>query len=177
VSTHCVAGSTEAPVNGLTLNGATQPSIRIAPGEQQFWRVANAGADTYLDLQVDNTTMQIIALDGVPLASGVGTPASMILSHWVLPPGSRVEFIITGPPAGTSAFLRTNCFDAGSAGAAMPAALLASISPAAAAPAAAARARLRSAVVARVADGPAHAVPFGNHGPRGDDCGHAHDLL
>src|SRR5664279_5404973 len=68
--------------------GAGRPAIRIARGEQQFWRVVNAGADTYLDLQVDNTMMQIIALDGVPLASGVGTPASMTVTHWVLPPGA-----------------------------------------------------------------------------------------
>jgi FtsP/CotA-like multicopper oxidase with cupredoxin domain/3-polyprenyl-4-hydroxybenzoate decarboxylase len=131
-STHCLAGNPEAPVKALTLNGLSQPSIRIAPGEQQFWRLVNAGADTYLDVQVDNTQMQIIALDGVPLISGVGTPASMTVSHWVLPPSSRVEFIVTGPPAGTAAYLRTNCFDSGSAGDAMPAALLASINPAAA---------------------------------------------
>lgn len=129
---HCVAGTPEAAVKALTLNGQTQPSIRIAPGESQFWRVVNAGADTYLDLQVDNTTMKIIALDGVPLASGVGTPAAMSVSHWVLPPASRVEFVITGPPAGTTAYVRTNCFDPGSAGDPMPGAILASIDSSAA---------------------------------------------
>jgi FtsP/CotA-like multicopper oxidase with cupredoxin domain len=117
-----------------------------SPGEQQFWRVVNAGADTYLDLQVDNTTMQIIALDGVPLASGVGTPASMTVT---LPPGSRVKFSVTGPPAGARAYVRTNCFDSGPAGDPMPAALLAAIDPSpptatAAAPAAEAKAALRS---------------------------------
>jgi hypothetical protein len=70
-----------------------------------------------------------IALDGVPLSSGVNTPASLTVSDYVLPPASRAEFIITGPPAGTQAYLRTLCFDAGSAGPAMPAAVLASIDP------------------------------------------------
>ncbi len=129
---HCIAGSPEAPVRALTINGSAQPALRIAPGEQQFWRVVNAGADTYLDFTVDNTQLQIISLDGVPLSSGVGTPASMTVPDWVLPPGSRAEFLITGPPAGTTAFVRTNCFDAGPSGQPMPAEILASINPAAA---------------------------------------------
>jgi FtsP/CotA-like multicopper oxidase with cupredoxin domain len=123
-------GSTpQAAVKALTLNGQTQPSIGIRPGEQQFWRVVNAGADTYIDLQVDNTTMTVVALDGVPLGSGVNTPASMSVSHYVVPPGGRVEFIVTGPTAGTTAYLRTNCFDSGSAGQPMPGAILATINP------------------------------------------------
>jgi FtsP/CotA-like multicopper oxidase with cupredoxin domain len=121
----------QAAVKALTLNGQTQPSIGIRPGEQQFWRVVNAGADTYLDLAVDNTTMTIVALDGVPLGNGVGTPASMSVSDWVLPPASRVEFIVTGPPSGTTAYLRTNCFDSGAAGEPMPATILASLKPSA----------------------------------------------
>ena len=125
--THCTAPESAPTV--WTLNGATSPSIGIRPGEQQFWRFVNAGSDSYLDIQVDNTTMQIVALDGVPLSAGVNSPSSMTVSDYVLPPASRVEFIITGPPAGTTAHLRTLCFDAGSAGPAMPAAVLATIDP------------------------------------------------
>jgi FtsP/CotA-like multicopper oxidase with cupredoxin domain len=129
VSTHCTTN--EAPVKALTLNGqaAGTPSIGIRPGEQQFWRLVNAGSDTYLDVQVDNTQMQILALDGVPIGNGVNVPQTMTVSHFVVPPSSRIEFIVTGPPSGTTAFLRTNCFDAGSAGNAMPAATLATIDP------------------------------------------------
>ena len=126
-STHCT--TTEAAAHALTLNGQVQPSIGIRPGEKQFWRMVNAGADTYLDVAVDNTQLQILAIDGVPIGSGTGTPASLTVSHYVLPPASRVEFIVTGPPSGTKAYLRTNCFDAGSSGIAMPAATLASIDP------------------------------------------------
>ena len=123
-STHCAG--TEIASKNWTLNGQSQPSIGIRPGEQQFWRLVNAGSDTYLDVQVDNTQMQIVGLDGVPLAS-VGN-APMTVSHYVVPPASRLEFVVTGPAAGKTAYLRTNCFDSGAAGPAMPAATLATIS-------------------------------------------------
>jgi FtsP/CotA-like multicopper oxidase with cupredoxin domain len=124
---HCVG--TETPVKALTLNGATQPSIAIRPGEKQFWRMVNAGSDTFLDIQVDHTQLQIVSIDGVPITSGVNTPQSFMVSNYVLPPASRVEFIVTGPPSGSAAYLRTDCFDAGAAGPAMPATILASINP------------------------------------------------
>jgi len=124
-STHCIAGSPESPSRVWTLNGQTAPSIGIRPGEQQFWRLVNAGSDTYLDLQVDNAQMQVVALDGVPLALG-GSPA-LTVSHYVVPPSSRIEFVVKGPVAGTTAYLRTNCFDSGSGGLAMPAATLATL--------------------------------------------------
>jgi FtsP/CotA-like multicopper oxidase with cupredoxin domain len=142
---HCVAGSPEAPVHAITLNGQTQPTLNIAPGESQFWRVGNASADTYIDFAVDNTKLQLIAIDGVPLSSGVNTPASLTLSDFVIPPSSRAEFIVTGPPAGTTAYVRTNCFDSGPAGAPMPAEILATINPVAGVASAAQR-----AAVARV---------------------------
>lgn len=87
----------ETAVKNWTLNGQTNPSIGIRPGEQQFWRLVNAGSDTYLDVTVDNTQMKIVGIDGVPLAS-VGN-APMSVSHYVVPPASRLEFIVTGPPA------------------------------------------------------------------------------
>jgi len=126
---HCVVGSPETPAKAWTINGVTQPSIGIRPGESQFWRLVNAGSDTYLDVSVDNTQMQIVSLDGVPLSSGINTPQSLTVNDYVVPPASRIEFIVVGPPAGTTAYLRTSCFDAGANGPAMPAAVLASIDP------------------------------------------------
>ena len=69
--------------------------------------------------------MQIIALDGVPLRSDVNTPRPMTVSHYVFPPASRIEFIVTGPAPEPRPYLRTNCFDSGPSGLAMPAAMLA----------------------------------------------------
>ena len=125
---HCT--TVESAAHALTINGQTSPSIGIRPGEQQFWRMVNAGSDTYLNVAVDNTMLQVLAIDGVPIGNGTGTPTSMSVAHYVLPPASRLEFVVTGPPKGTAtSYLRTNCFDAGGAGVAMPAQTLASIDP------------------------------------------------
>jgi FtsP/CotA-like multicopper oxidase with cupredoxin domain len=125
---HCTGNETAA--KSLTLNGAAQPSIAIKPGERQFWRMVNAGSDTYLDIQLDNTQIQIVSIDGVPISSGVNTPQYLNVPDYILPPASRVEFIATGPSSGSTAYLRTLCYDAGPTGDAMPAAILASINSA-----------------------------------------------
>src|SRR5882762_3356313 len=52
----------------FTVNGAVRPEISIAPGEQQFWRVVNASADQYADIEIDGESLTIVALDGMPLA-------------------------------------------------------------------------------------------------------------
>jgi FtsP/CotA-like multicopper oxidase with cupredoxin domain len=124
---HCQGA--EVASKRLTVNGAALPAIGIRPGEQQFWRLVNAGSDTYLDVAVDNAQLRIVELDGVPLSSGVGTPAMLTVNNYVVPPASRVEFIVTGPPAGSTAYLRTRCFDAGASGPAMPARVLAVLDP------------------------------------------------
>jgi len=124
---HCTGPETAAKT--WTVNGATNPKIGIRPGEKQFWRLVNAGSDTYLDVAVDNAQLQIVELDGTPLSSGVNVPSSLAVNDYVVPPASRVEFIVTGPPAGKTAYLRTLCFDAGQNGPAMPAATLATIDP------------------------------------------------
>jgi FtsP/CotA-like multicopper oxidase with cupredoxin domain len=77
------------------------PVITMKPSEKQFWRVANASADTFLDLQVQIAgkaeTVELIALDGVP------TSTVTQVSDILLPPGGRGEFIMQGPPAGVAA--------------------------------------------------------------------------
>src|SRR5262249_26059207 len=52
----------------FTVNGVIRPEITIAPGERQFWRMVNAAADSYADVQVDGERLEIVALDGLPLA-------------------------------------------------------------------------------------------------------------
>jgi hypothetical protein len=75
----------------------TPAVIKMAPGEKQFWRVANASADTILDLQViyDGKPQQIslVALDGVPVGSQDGTARGKLISvtDLRLPPASRME--------------------------------------------------------------------------------------
>ena len=92
-----------------------KPIIQMKPNEQQFWRVANASLQDFLELQVllgDNKpeNLQIIALDGYPLAKVRNE--KMIL----VPPAGRAEFIVTAPPAGGSAVFYTQSYSTGPTG-------------------------------------------------------------
>jgi FtsP/CotA-like multicopper oxidase with cupredoxin domain len=115
------------PERAVTVNGALRPRIPIAPGEHQFWRIVNASPDLYADLQVDGEQLEIVALDGMPLA--FHNPAHRIefASHILVPPAGRVEAIIIGPRAGARASLRTLCFDTGPDGDPNPAMVLADL--------------------------------------------------
>ncbi len=94
--------------------GAAAPIIQMKPGEKQFWRVANASTQAFLALQVlFGTTpqnLELIAIDGVPVT---GDPMMKTID---LSPAGRAEFIVTGPPAGTTASFVTAGFDTGPIG-------------------------------------------------------------
>jgi FtsP/CotA-like multicopper oxidase with cupredoxin domain len=116
------------PAKDLSINFVPVPypdyppaAIRMRPGERQLWRVLNASAITYLNLAVlfGHTAQQlgIVAIDGVPLnAHGSPAPAFEWSDHIGLPPGARVEFTLTGPPAGVPAMLVTRTVDTGQGG-------------------------------------------------------------
>jgi FtsP/CotA-like multicopper oxidase with cupredoxin domain len=94
-----------------TFNSATNTMsytpavIRMELGEKQFWRVSNSTSDAPLDLQVrfDGVaqTIQIVGIDAVPVNSQDGTQPGHLISvtHFRLPPASRVEFIVNAPPS------------------------------------------------------------------------------
>src|ERR1700677_2969144 len=93
----------------------------MKPGERQLWRVLNASAITYLNLAVlyDRKPQElgIVALDGVPVnADGVTKNVLNGQNHIGIPPGGRAEFIVKGPPIGTSGLLVTRTVDTGSGG-------------------------------------------------------------
>jgi len=100
----------------FTVNGVVRPRIEIAPKERQFWRIVNASPDRYLDLQLDGQTFEIVALDGMPLAYHEPKAPTRIANHLLLPPGGRLEAIVTGPLRGTHSALRTLCVDTGADG-------------------------------------------------------------
>lgn len=116
------------PAKDLSVNFVPVPypnyppaTLSMKPGERQLWRVLNASAITYLNLAliIGRTPQQIgvVALDGVPLQfDGSPSPAVQQVNHIGLPPGSRAEFIVEGPPAGASALLVTRAVDTGPAG-------------------------------------------------------------
>jgi FtsP/CotA-like multicopper oxidase with cupredoxin domain len=108
--------NTEQAERIFTVNGLVRPQIEIAPGERQFWRVVNAAADRYLDLEVDGQPLEVVARDGMPLAYHNQGERKKLMDHVLLPPAGRVEFIITGPAEGSRATLRSRCVDTGPEG-------------------------------------------------------------
>jgi FtsP/CotA-like multicopper oxidase with cupredoxin domain len=98
-----------------------QPAvIETQEGTQEFWRVANASANTIFDIQViyDGTAqpLQVAALDGVPTGSQDGTRQGTLvtLKNITLGPGNRAEFIVTMPSSGVGkAQLITRAVDTG----------------------------------------------------------------
>ena len=100
------------PAKDLSINYVPVPypdyppaTIEMKPGERQLWRVLNASAITYLNLEVlfgrAPQQLGLVAMDGVPMSHGDPTGDSVNWqTHIGLPPGARVEFIVTGPVAG-----------------------------------------------------------------------------
>jgi FtsP/CotA-like multicopper oxidase with cupredoxin domain len=120
-------GEAEKVEEIFTVNGAVRPRIEIAPNERQFWRIVNASADRYLDLQLDGQTFDIVALDGMPLAYHDPEHPMRTINHLLVPPAGRLEAIVTGPPAGTHGVLRTRCVDTGPDGDPNPEMVLADV--------------------------------------------------
>src|ERR1035438_819886 len=117
--------STEVPEHIFTVNGVLRPQIAIAPGERQFWRIVNASPDLYADLQVGTEPLEIVALDGVPLAFHNPSHRVEFASHILVPPAGRVEAIVIGPKSEARASLRSLCFNTGPDGDRNPAMVLA----------------------------------------------------
>src|SRR5207245_1731700 len=117
----------ESPERAFTVNGNLRPQINIAPGERQFWRIVNTSPDRYADLELDSGPLEVIALDGMPLAYHDPAVTRHSMKHVLVAPAGRVEAIVTGPPANSHATLRSNCFDTGADGDSNPAMVLADI--------------------------------------------------
>jgi FtsP/CotA-like multicopper oxidase with cupredoxin domain len=129
--------------------------VEIRPGEKELWRVLNASAITYIDLQMmvngKPQMMGVVSLDGIPINSRErtadekaddGSAKNRIVwqSHILMPPAGRAEIIVKGPAEGVKASLVTRTVDTGPAGENDPTRPLATI--VAAADAAEPRARL-----------------------------------
>jgi FtsP/CotA-like multicopper oxidase with cupredoxin domain len=114
----------------FTVNGVLRPDIDIQPSERQFWRIVNAAADRYLDVDLSGDEFDVVAYDGLPIA--YHTPARPVrrVNHVLLPPAGRVEAIVSGPPNGTRSVLRTRCVDTGLDGDPNPGMILADVVPA-----------------------------------------------
>lgn len=104
--------------------------LDVPPAKREFWRVLNASADTYFDVQVrfgrriqDVATpqpLEVIAIDGVATTGGVQ-------NHVLLSPGARAEFLVTTPPPGTFGQLVMLPYDTGPDGTVTPYRVIANI--------------------------------------------------
>ena len=120
-----------------------QPAVIVTKaGQREFWRVLNASADTVADLELlydgKAQPLEVVALDGVPTGSqdGARQGRSVTMTHILMPPAGRAEFIMTAPPTGTATpVLITRAIDTGPSGDADPqrplAGLLATAEPSA----------------------------------------------
>src|SRR5580704_10653088 len=117
----------ETPEEVFTVNGSVRPQVEIAPGERQFWRLVNASADRYLDLQLEGQTFEIVAMDGMPIGLHDPIHPTRSAEHVLLPPAGRLEAIVTGPAAGMPRRLVSRCVDTGPDGDPNPAMVLADI--------------------------------------------------
>jgi len=118
---------TGKPAKDLSVNFVPVPYpdyppaiIRMKPRERQLWRVLNASAITYLNLQILYKStpqwMAVVGLDGVPLNhNGRGGGGVAWQTHVGLPPGGRAEFVFTAPGEGVAIF-GTESVDTGSGG-------------------------------------------------------------
>jgi FtsP/CotA-like multicopper oxidase with cupredoxin domain len=116
------------PAKDLSINYVPVPypdyppaTIEMRPGERQLWRVLNASAITYLNLEVlfnrSSQKIGLVAIDGVPMGHDDPTGESVNWqTHITLPPGARVEFIVTGPAKGETGLLVTRTVDTGPGG-------------------------------------------------------------
>jgi suppressor of ftsI len=121
-------GSAAKPASEIfTVNGAVRPQIEIGPKERQFWRIVNASADRYVDLQMDGQTFEIVALDGMPLAYHEPKRPTRAANHFLLSPAGRLEAIVTGPLIGMRSALRSLCVDTGPTGDSNPGMVLADL--------------------------------------------------
>jgi FtsP/CotA-like multicopper oxidase with cupredoxin domain len=115
----------------VTYPNYTPAIIQTNPGQQELWRVANTGADSILDLQylINGTaqTVQIVAIDGYPIASGSSGQQSESETSVLLPPGARAEFLVTTPNVGDHAQLVTQYWNTGPDGDSNPARPIANI--------------------------------------------------
>jgi suppressor of ftsI len=100
-----------------TLNGQTNATIPIRPGELQLWRIANVAADAYFNLRIDSARMWLLVNDANPLRR----PERV--DSLILPPGARAEVILEGPPEGSYPIHHLT-YDTGPAGDPNPAAAL-----------------------------------------------------
>lgn len=79
----------------VSLNGMVAPIVPIRPGELQYWRIGNIGADLFLKLSLEGMPLYLIGTDGTYL------PRPVKVDELLLGPGQRVEVVAVGGAPGS----------------------------------------------------------------------------
>jgi FtsP/CotA-like multicopper oxidase with cupredoxin domain len=103
-----------------TINGLFKPTIDIQPGELQFWRIGNIGANIYYRLRMRGHTFYVLAQDGNLKNQLVATDELLI------PPAARYEVLVRGAKPGKYP-LQAQAFNTGPTGDHYPAQKLATL--------------------------------------------------
>ncbi|MGI5484813.1 multicopper oxidase family protein [Streptomyces lavendofoliae] len=77
------------------VNGARNPTLTLAPGEVQRWRLVNAAALTSLPLSLSGHSLHTIARDGITFLKPAAAPTVP------LPMGGRADVLVRGGKPGT----------------------------------------------------------------------------
>ncbi len=104
-----------------TINGLFQPRLDMQPGQLEFWRIGNIGANIYYQIEFDGQPFYVIAQDGNLQNQALQTDTL------VLPPGKRLEVLVYGPTRPGNYALRAAAFNTGPDGDSYPAQRLASV--------------------------------------------------
>ena len=108
-------------------------SKTMQPGQRQIFRMVNASADSYVSPMMvlsqngvlTTLPLEVFARDGVGLADAQGrrhfTNFDVASMPLVLPPASRIEFVVHAPPAGAKLYLQSQEVDPGCGGNGYPA--------------------------------------------------------
>lgn len=102
------------------INGVLNPTINIAPGELQRWRILNANDNAMVRLSLPHGTFYVLANDGITLQR-ISPQKTLLLG-----PAERREVLVRGGPAGTYG-LTSDAFGQFQ-GAKVPAATIATVS-------------------------------------------------
>ena len=130
----------------LLLNGAPVPEAQngfppdsqllaktMQPGQRQIFRLVNAAANSFVapELVLSQNgvetvqPLEVFARDGVGLADAQGNRHFVYFDvadkQFIVPPASRVEFVVHAPPVGATLYLQSSQVNPGCGGNAYPA--------------------------------------------------------
>jgi len=86
----------------------------MKPGEKQFWRVANATLQDFM--QPASARRWHATASPTDRTRRLSTAANKNTDTILIPPAGRAEFIVQAPPSGSSGVLYTDLYDTGPTG-------------------------------------------------------------